>query len=94
MDRTKRDAVPPKKIELVKGAVSACHANCAKLWKKSPKTTKFVTGYALSADGIWRRHSWVMRGETLIETTVRRKKYRGFALPVALAKKFCDVSCA
>jgi hypothetical protein len=93
MGRKDRNATPPKKIELIKGEVSACHANSAKLWKKSPKTTQFVTGYALSADGIWRRHSWVMRGETLIETTVRRRKYSGFALPMTLAKKFYNLYC-
>ena len=35
------------------------------------------TGYALSGDGLWRQHSWGLRREGILETTVERAKYFG-----------------
>src|SRR5258708_7764341 len=40
-----------------------------------------VNGYALSKDGLWRQHSWLVTPEGgLVETTVRRAAYFGAVL--------------
>ncbi len=39
---------------------SRCHRNVARLWTEKKKGSRLVgigTGYALSDDGLWRRHS-------------------------------------
>jgi hypothetical protein len=39
---------------------SRCHENVARLWTdKRWGLVAIGTGYALSEDGLWRRHSWV-----------------------------------
>ena len=40
------------------GERSRCHANVAGLHEQDPAGCRIATGYALSDDGIWRRHSW------------------------------------
>ena len=71
-------------VKLMQGSPSNCHGNSAYLWEKKPKTRKIATGYALSDDGMWRQHSWVVElinGETIIvETTEPRVLYFGFVL--------------
>jgi hypothetical protein len=58
-----------------------CHGNAARIFLKSPKQFEIATGYALSADGLWRQHSWAQRRDgKLIETTEKRVLYFGFAL--------------
>jgi hypothetical protein len=54
--------------------------NSAALWGKDTKRRQIGTGYALSDDGIWRRHSWVLEGKRLSETTVPRECYFGVVL--------------
>ena len=44
-----------------------------------------MTGYALSADGIWRQHSWLVAFDNedypyIVETTEERISYYGFAM--------------
>lgn len=40
---------------------SQCHYNAAQLWKdESDGTLDIMTGYALSDDGGWRQHSWLI----------------------------------
>lgn len=84
----------------VRGAVSRCHANAAALWAdkngsyKDGQAVIICTGYALSDDGFWRQHSWVMyarpRTNVLYETTVPRLAYFGFGLTFDMADKFWD----
>jgi hypothetical protein len=57
-----------------------CHGNCAQLWDKNPKTCRIATGWALSVDGIWREHTWLLKGKTIIETTQPRTMYYGVEL--------------
>ena len=40
------------------GRRGACHQNSILLWNKDPHNVRIATGYALSADGLWRQHSW------------------------------------
>ncbi len=58
------------------GAAGQCHANVARLFMLEDDI-KIATGYALSDDGLWRQHSWGIKDETILETTVKREKYFG-----------------
>jgi hypothetical protein len=49
---------------------------------------KITTGWALSDDGLWRQHSWILRGKTVIETTETRVRYFGVTLTDAEAEQF------
>lgn len=59
-------------------ANSRCHENSF-YFSKLFSSYEPWTGLALSADGIWRTHSWckAKRGSTLIETTEVRELYYG-----------------
>lgn len=59
---------------------SQCHRNAANLYRSEPSVTEIGTGWALSDDGLWRQHSWAMRGDELVETTVSREVYFGILL--------------
>ena len=64
--------------ELLEMAQRECHSNAATLVTLDPKLT-FVTGLALSDDGIWRIHSWAVSPMgNIIETTEPRVKYFGY----------------
>ena len=67
-----------------KGLDSACHSNSANYWHEYKNTTVICTGYALSEDGMWRQHTWLVQlGEkenVICETTEARVLYYGFAL--------------
>lgn len=51
-------------------------------------------GYALSIDGMWRQHSWMMlrgaRSVKIIETTEKRVAYFGFVMTQKESLDFCD----
>jgi len=47
-----------------------------------------VTGWALSNDGIWRQHTWLLKGKAIVETTSPREKYYGFVLTDEEANQF------
>lgn len=68
-----------------------CHSNCAKLWSKNPKNNRIATGWALSDDGIWRQHTWIHKGKTIIETTEPRTLYFGMVLRDEEANNFWRV---
>lgn len=57
-----------------------CHTNAASLWGDAVKATTIATGYCLSWDGLWRQHSWAIRGKHVVETTVSRSRYYGIEL--------------
>lgn len=75
-----------------KGAPSQCHMNTSRLWRANEEQTRICTGYALSADGIWRQHSWVIqvkaRSNIIWETTTKRIAYFGFVLDQKEANTF------
>lgn len=65
----------------VRGKPSQCHRNSADMWVRHPDDYTIATGYALSDDGLWRQHTWLIRNDgAVIETTVRRIGYYGFRL--------------
>ena len=64
-----------------KGEPSQCHRNSALLWNANRGKCQICTGYALSDDGLWRQHSWVVQPLSLSwrvwETTEKRVAYFG-----------------
>lgn len=78
---------------LVEGIPNRCHENASRIFmERYPSTTRIVTGYALSDDGIWRQHSWLRWGNGwkrgVIETTEKRVLYFGVELADLEAVKF------
>lgn len=73
-----------------KGEPCQCHCNSANLWDANRDRCFIATGYALSEDGLWRSHSWVVqpmpRTLRVWETTVKRVAYFG----VVLTEEECD----
>jgi hypothetical protein len=70
---------------------SNCHVNVATLRARGRGT--IATGFALSEDGLWREHSWlIQRPESdpgiILETTVGRLLYHGYALTVREQRRF------
>jgi hypothetical protein len=64
------------------GLPSACHANAAMMFVQSRGAVRIAFGYALSADGLWRQHSWGVDAQDgrVLETTERRVRYYGLVL--------------
>lgn len=77
-----------------KGKPSQCHTNASLLWNANRGRCQIATGYALSEDGIWRQHSWVVQPLTtkwrVWETTVKRIAYFGFVMNDEECEKFYD----
>ncbi len=74
-----------------KMASGDCHKNVVELYRSSlfPKAS-IATGWALSSDGLWRQHSWlVMEEGKIVETTDLRNKYYGVKLTKDEADFFC-----
>jgi hypothetical protein len=70
---------------------SKCHENIARAWKgRKSGIVGIGTGYALSGDGLWRQHSWGLRREGILETTVERVKYFGLLLQGEAADSFAE----
>lgn len=71
-------------IKYRKGLPSQCHYNSSLLWEANKGRCQIATGYALSEDGMWRQHTWVVQPMTvkyrIWETTVGRIAYFGFIL--------------
>lgn len=59
---------------------SQCHRNARALYLDDASVTDIGTGWALSDDGLWRQHSWAMRGDEIVETTQDRVLYYGIIL--------------
>lgn len=76
-------------IQKVRGAVSRCHSNTAKLWDKNKDSGfQIWTGWVLDDDTIWRQHSWGVMGGKIIETTEKREVYFGVELSDEQAREF------
>lgn len=81
-----------KSLRMMKGRPNRCHANAANLWNNNKDLTRICTGYALSPDGLWRQHSWLVhlkeRSNQIVETTVPRVGYFGFCMTQEQCAKF------
>lgn len=84
------------RITFMPGRPSQCHSNSCELYElnKDKFEVAIATGYALSKDGLWRQHSWLMkrnaRSIEVIETTEKRVLYFGFVMTPEEAEKFCE----
>lgn len=81
-----------KGAKMMKGRPSQCHKNSCNLWEQNKHNTRICTGYALSSDGIWRQHSWLLlfkaNTNQIVETTVKRIAYFGFVMDEETCKNF------
>lgn len=80
--------IEPHNIIYIEGRPSQCHENSALLYRDNKDITEIGTGWALSNDGLWRQHSWAMRGSELVETTTERDIYYGIFLENKEAEEF------
>jgi hypothetical protein len=86
-----RGRVFSMRCTLLKGEPCRCHSNSALYWESNSSSSSICTGYALSKDGMWRQHTWVLRVEgRLVETTLRRLLYFGYVL----SPKECQIFSA
>ena len=68
------------KVRMTYGRPSRCHDNVMQQWR-SKRFSAIGTGFGLSADGLWREHSWgLSRNGTIVETTANRTAYFGIRL--------------
>lgn len=81
------------RVEFMRGEPSQCHRNSCDLWINNRDRAIICTGYALSADGMWRAHSWLVHlrcnKSYIVETTEPRVAYYGYAMNVNEAEQFC-----
>lgn len=63
-----------------RGRAGDCHGNVARLWLRRLADFTVGVGYALSDDGLWRQHSWLLDGARVHETTEPRVLYFGCEL--------------
>lgn len=73
------------KVSWMPHRASQCHKNSCDLWVANKDHTTIATGYALSNDGLWRCHSWVIKfnakSARVVETTpCKRSAYFGYAM--------------
>ena len=81
-----------KSLKFKIGEERQCHENSAKLWKSNEDKFCLMTGYGLSDDGLWRRHSWVIDDEAdVVETTLERTLYFGIRLNRDQANAFWQI---
>ena len=84
-----------KNAKMMKGQPSRCHSNSCRLWEANEDNPNchIATGYALTEDGMWRQHSWVVverpRSYQIYETTVKRIAYFGFIMNRQECEDFC-----
>lgn len=80
------------RIHMMKGQPSQCHRNSSCCWEANQDKSVLCTGYALSEDGMWRCHSWLVelrpRCNRIVETTVPRVAYFGFGMTTEEAWDF------
>ncbi len=70
---------------------SSCHQNVALVWmRKEFEIVGIATGYALSADGLWRQHTWGVLRNGILETTEDRLKYFGLLFQGKRADFFAE----
>lgn len=80
------------------GEPNQCHANVCRIWQMNQVNAarfRITTGYALSRDGCWRQHSWLVERlktkDRIWETTKERIAYFGVMLSPEECKSFCDL---
>lgn len=91
------------KSKKVKGKPCGCHYNAARIYDERVEEDDVIicTGMALSNDGMWRQHSWLIqkyespsgKAKTrILETTEKRVAYFGFELTDKEANEFAELN--
>jgi hypothetical protein len=67
-----------------------CHSDASLPFYRTGGSLSIATGYALSEDGVWYRHSWGMDPQSgrVIETTLHRIRYFGYVMSELEAGEF------
>lgn len=82
------------KLSHIKGEPSQCHSNSSLIWMSNKDKYRIATGYALTEDGMWREHTWLIenkpRQNKVIETTSKRILYFGFVLTKEECESFYE----
>ena len=66
---------------ILPGVRNSCHKNVAFYFVSTPNDFRIASGFALTIDGMWQSHSWLVDSAGLIiETTVPRVSYYGSVL--------------
>lgn len=67
------------------------HGNIALIWEQNKQKYKIATGYALSKNGYWKQHSWIVeplkRKCRIVETSETYIAYFGFILTEEESRK-------
>jgi len=69
-----------KPCKKVRGEAMRCLFTAALRCFADPRACQIATGYGLTADGLWRPHSWLWDGKRVVETTAVREIYFGVIL--------------
>jgi hypothetical protein len=82
-------------VRKMSGEIGKCHRNSCELWEANPEITRICTGFALTEDGMWREHSWVIwlkpRSTQIVETTpVSRIAYYGYVMTEEQCRVFAE----
>lgn len=83
-----------KNHKMMRGLPSQCHYNACSLWLENKDNTRICTGFALSKDGMWREHSWLVQyrpsSNIIVETTVPRVAYFGYVMTKEQCEAFVE----
>lgn len=91
------------KSKMQKGQPCQCHRNVSRIYDARVEENDVVicTGFALTDDGMWRAHSWLLQRyltrqgkikTRIIETTAKRIAYFGFELTSTEANEFAELN--
>lgn len=91
------------KSRKAKGKACHCHYNASRIYdeRADENDATICTGMALSNDGMWRQHSWIIqkyespsgKAKTrILETTEKRVAYFGFELTDDEANEFAELN--
>jgi len=79
----------PTSVKFTGGDRAQCVANAARLVRDDKRMA--VIGYALSRDGVWAPHTWIMGpNNVIIDTLPRPSAYFGLVLNQAGSKALAD----
>jgi len=73
-------------VRFIRGHPNTCHGNVAMLWWRNPMRYRIATGWALSDDGLWRQHSWIIERGNVVETTKRVPRKKAPRAPADLSR--------
>ena len=77
-------------VYIMRGCPNECHRNAALFWLKN-KCSAIATGYYLGPDGVWRQHSWGVKGNgAILDTHSAGRRYFGVCFESMEAVKFAE----